>query len=287
MNMNELTPPTWSDVTYGPHARNTYDFWQAHGEHAPIFVFIHGGGWTFGDKQQHFPAPLLDDCLAAGLAVASVNYRYSTMAPLPAPIADAARAIQHIRHNAGRYRIDPVRLATYGVSAGACTSFNLALGPDFADPSSADPVSRESSRPLCAGGRDGQTAIDPVLLRAWLGDDILQHRMPNLAVGEPTAESMLAHYPQHQAMLQRFSPFLQVDPATAVPIFLEYTSRAGKALMLPAAAGGVAIHHSAMGLQLKAKMDALDLECHLYMHPQGGENRRPFLHFLKTKMTPD
>ena len=43
--------PTYSDVAYGPHPRNVLDFWQAESERpAPLVVYIHGGGFTGGDK---------------------------------------------------------------------------------------------------------------------------------------------------------------------------------------------------------------------------------------------
>ena len=46
-------PPTLAEIAYGPHARNVLDFWQADGDGPrPLLVYIHGGGWTGGDKFQ-------------------------------------------------------------------------------------------------------------------------------------------------------------------------------------------------------------------------------------------
>lgn len=279
----QSSPPTHAEVAYGPHEKNTYDFWKADADLSPVFMFIHGGGWTAGDKQ-NFDEELQRHCLEAGISFASVNYRFSTTAPLPAPVEDAARAIQHIRASAEKYGVIPERLATYGGSAGACTSFILALGPDFAAPDSADPVQRQSSRPSCAGGKDGQTAIDPVLLRDWLGDDILLHRMPNLAVGEATAEGMLENYDKHADTFKRFSAYHLLNPETAVPIFLEYSPRKGRAISLPAESGGVAIHHAEMGVRLKAKMDALGLECHLNMLSETENRLSLRFEFFKSRL---
>ncbi|MCA1808659.1 MAG: hypothetical protein LC725_04260, partial [Lentisphaerae bacterium] len=160
----------------------------------------------------------------------------------------------------------------------------LALGPDFAEPAAEDPILRQSSRPACAGGSNGQTAIDPCLLREWLGDAILEHRMPNLAVGEPTAADMLRNYERHRETFRRFSPYCQVDPQTAVPIFLAYSARGGRALTLPATDGMVAIHHAQMGIKLKALMDSLNLECHLCVAGQNQTSYSDCLEFFKDKL---
>ena len=38
---------TQADVSYGSHAPNVLDFWQAQGDGPrPLLVYIHGGGWT-------------------------------------------------------------------------------------------------------------------------------------------------------------------------------------------------------------------------------------------------
>src|SRR3990170_137734 len=45
--------PTHANVSYGPHPRNVLDFWQAEGNGPrPLLVYIHGGGWVGGDKNQ-------------------------------------------------------------------------------------------------------------------------------------------------------------------------------------------------------------------------------------------
>lgn len=222
--------------------------------------------------------------LDAGISFATVEYRPSTLCPLPVPVHDAGRALQHIRYHADQYGIDAKRIGTYGGSAGACTSLNLALGPDLADSANGDPVARCSSRPSCAGGKDGQTAIDLPRMKEWLGEDILKHRMPWMAVGEPSVERLLANYEKHRPMLERFSPILQVDQATAVPVFLEYTPRNGLAIDLPARGPGAAIHHSEMGRRLKMRMDELGLECHFVVRDQHDERITLCLDFFKEKL---
>jgi lysophospholipase L1-like esterase len=112
---------THSDVAYGPDKiRNRLDFWQAAGSGPrPLLVHIHGGGWTTGDKNSDFNyKPFLNK----GVSFASINYRLTPGNPLPAPVHDAARAIQFLRTKAAEWNIDTERIALYGGSAGACTA---------------------------------------------------------------------------------------------------------------------------------------------------------------------
>ncbi|HVW35919.1 MAG TPA: alpha/beta hydrolase, partial [Pirellulales bacterium] len=173
--------PTYADVSYGPHERNVLDFWKAEGEGPrPLLVYIHGGGWVGGDKKQKPEAirPFLDK----GISYAAINYRLTGEAPLPAPVHDAARAIQFLRTKAAEWNIKTDRIALTGGSAGACTSMWLLLHDDLADPKAKDPVLRESTRVCAAAVVAGQTSIDPKVIEGWLGPNVLKHRMINMAV---------------------------------------------------------------------------------------------------------
>ena len=80
----------------------------------PVIVWIHGGGWQAGSK---------DNCPAAafatqGYAVASINYRLSQHAQFPAQIEDCKAAIRWLRANAAKYHFDPDHIGVWGASAG-------------------------------------------------------------------------------------------------------------------------------------------------------------------------
>jgi len=115
--------PTFTDVKYGPHTRNVLDFWLAKSaKPTPAVAFIHGGGFTAGDKSKIRGDRLVQKCLDAGVSFAAINYRYRTDTPIQDVLRDCARAIQFIRWKAAEWNVDKARVASYGGSAGAGTS---------------------------------------------------------------------------------------------------------------------------------------------------------------------
>ncbi len=249
--------PTHADVSYGPNNANVLDFWQAKGDGPrPLLVYIHGGGWVGGDKATN-PSQVLP-CLEEGISYAAINYRLTGEATLPAPVHDAARAIQFIRSKADEWNIDKSRIALTGGSAGACTSMWILLHDDLVDADSEDPVLRESTRVCAAAVTGGQTSIDPMVIEGWLGPNVLKHRMINMAVGEATIEGALENYEKHRELFIEFSPYIHLD-GNDPPLFMSY----GNDMTLPSKDAGHGIHHPVYGVKMKEKADREGHECHL------------------------
>jgi acetyl esterase/lipase len=161
--------PTHADVSYGPHERNKLDLWLAKSDKpTPLVVFIHGGGFVNGSKAGA-NAGMIRDCLDAGVSFMAINYRFRSSAPVQDILRDCARSIQFVRLHAKEYNLDPNRIAAYGGSAGAGTSLWLAFHPDLADPKSADPVLRESSRIVAAGAINTQATYNVLRWESFLG----------------------------------------------------------------------------------------------------------------------
>ncbi|MEK6322288.1 MAG: alpha/beta hydrolase [Acidobacteriota bacterium] len=105
----------------------------------PGFIVVHGGGLVFGDKRTENMVELCRELAARGYLCVSINYRLRGDDPpgqagtplartLNAAIEDAGRAVAWLRNNAGRYNVDPARIAVGGSSAGAAIVLRLAYG---------------------------------------------------------------------------------------------------------------------------------------------------------------
>lgn len=82
----------------------------------PTILYIHGGGWANGTKEQYVLWFL--PYLQLGMRVVSVQYRLSGVAPAPAAVEDCRCAFRWVVRNAERYGIDPARIVITGGSAG-------------------------------------------------------------------------------------------------------------------------------------------------------------------------
>jgi arylformamidase len=85
---------------------------------APVLLFIHGGGWSIGDKA-HAAGDKARWANSKGWAFASANYRLVPQATVESQAADVASAIAWLRANAKTEGLDPNRIVLMGHSAGA------------------------------------------------------------------------------------------------------------------------------------------------------------------------
>ncbi|MBI2823248.1 MAG: alpha/beta hydrolase [Planctomycetia bacterium] len=84
---------------------------------APTIVFIHGGGWAAGHRNNM--TGLAKQAAARGYVAATVSYRFAPKYVFPAQVEDCKCAVRWLRANAAERKIDPTRLGSAGVSAGA------------------------------------------------------------------------------------------------------------------------------------------------------------------------
>ncbi len=91
----------------------------------PVVVFIHGGGWSKGDKDE--AAWQAIRMAQSGYVGISIAYRLTHEAEFPACIEDAKEAIRYIKSIAGQIPGDMNRIGVHGYSAGAHLALMIGL----------------------------------------------------------------------------------------------------------------------------------------------------------------
>ncbi len=107
-----------SCLSYGDHRLQTIDLFRPPqaGPDLPLFVFVHGGYWQSLDKSDF--SYLAPPYLAAGIAVASINYRMAPEVRLSEICADVKRALDHLEREAAGLGCRPGGFVLAGHSAG-------------------------------------------------------------------------------------------------------------------------------------------------------------------------
>lgn len=84
---------------------------------APVFVYVHGGGWIGGlpETREAFNTKIAE----AGYFVVSLYYGHSPYYPHPEPIENIYKAFAWLKRNAEKYNIDADEIFVGGESAGA------------------------------------------------------------------------------------------------------------------------------------------------------------------------
>ena len=111
----------WLDVPYaGQSPSQVLDIYLPEEGDGPFptYVFIHGGAYIAGDKQD-VQFLLAADGINRGYAVVSLEYRKAFESKAPNALYDVKAAIRFLKAHAAEYRLDPDRFALGGDSAGA------------------------------------------------------------------------------------------------------------------------------------------------------------------------
>lgn len=139
IGFSQPSPPyafqVYTDIAYydGPDAHPTkhrLDLFVPEGlKDSPTLVFVHGGGWTSGDKSLY---SFIGRAFAQqGFVTAIVNYRLSPRVQHPAHIEDVARAFSWVHKNIAQYGGNPEKIFVMGHSAGGHLIALLALDEKY------------------------------------------------------------------------------------------------------------------------------------------------------------
>ena len=150
----EMPNPVYrlSDIPFlGAHRKEKLDLFFPSGPKRPdrpAVVFIHGGGFTGGDKAEYRSASVSADLCRAGYVVVSCNY---VLGPKDKPgvwpqnIADCRNAVRWVRAHAKELGVNPDKIAVAGGSAGGYLALMVGLSDDKTGPGG-DPAAKVSAK---------------------------------------------------------------------------------------------------------------------------------------------
>lgn len=266
---------THTNVAYGSHERNVLDIWLAESETpTPLVIYIHGGGFTGGDKSRIYNSPDIATFLAQGISFASINYRFMFQQTerLPGCMKDSKRALQFIRLMADEWNLDKNKIGAYGGSAGAGTSLWLGLHDEMADLENEDLVLRESTRLQVIGALATQSTYDftkwqEILEMKDLSEEETSSMLQRgaFALGFKSAEELSSEAAQKILADVDFLRLLSEDDP---PVFVYNNMRGGK--IDPSDRGHIN-HHPNHALALKNALERITHPSLVYAPKLGVE----------------
>jgi len=167
---------------------------RANDKPLPVVVYIHGGGWSGGDRIGYGSAAA-QQASSGNYAGVSVGYRLSGEAKWPAQIYDCKAAIRWVRGHAKEYNLDPDRIAVQGGSAGGHLVSLLGLTAGVKElEGDLGEFTKLSSKVTCVINRCGPTDMAAPLMQgeAALKDDPAVSGLLGGSIKEKLAEAKAA-----------------------------------------------------------------------------------------------
>lgn len=124
------------DVKYGPADRNLLDVFMPDQASSarPVLIYVHGGGFTAGDKRAP-GSPFYDNVMLwavkNGFVGVNVTYGLAPQAVWPSAAEDLAAAIQWVSDKIAERGGNPARIYLMGHSAGAVHVASYVSHPEF------------------------------------------------------------------------------------------------------------------------------------------------------------
>jgi acetyl esterase/lipase len=173
-------------------AKHRLDVYRPKGAtNAPVFFFVHGGAWKYGDRNQY--TPLGNRYTREGFVTVVPSYRLAPKNPFPAQIEDVAAAFAWTLRRIGEWGGDTNRLCVGGHSAGGHLAALLALDRSRLEPLGVSPASIRSV--LALSGVYDLTDLDAVT-KVFSNDPADRRAASPLTHVRPDAPPFLVTYCQ-------------------------------------------------------------------------------------------
>lgn len=193
--------PVSETLTYGPDPLQVIDFWNAGGakKGAPLVLFVHGGGWKRGSKDNATGSWKASHFTSEGYAFASINYRLVPANTVEEQAADVAMAVKKMIDEAARLGLDRRKVVIMGHSAGAHLvalvgtdeRYLKAAGLSFADIAGVVPIDG-AAYDVPAQMKDGPGIMQQTYGQAFGSDPARQRALsPTLQAAAPNAPRFL------------------------------------------------------------------------------------------------
>ncbi|ACK50966.1 esterase/lipase/thioesterase family protein [Methylocella silvestris BL2] len=128
------------DVAYGVEPRHRLDVYApAAASSAPVVIFLHGGGWETGAKEDD--RFVMGGLVGRGFVAITLNYGLYPAVRYPVFLEDAAMAVAWAKDHARGFGGDPARVVLLGHSAGAYIAAMLSLDVRWLGGVGLDPAS--------------------------------------------------------------------------------------------------------------------------------------------------
>lgn len=212
----------------------TLDIYRKEGsDQQPVILYIHGGGWAFGDKADVHVKPHF--FTSQGFAFVSMNYRLRWDYKVYDQLTDVVTAISWLQANGAQHGLDGTRIVLMGHAAGGHLASLVAADPGFLKAEEIDP------KTIRAIVSVDSNSYDINLLMEDLGNFIERRQHELIFTNDPevwTAASPINHVANNQslpAFALLFNPERMVSSEQARKFARALSDARAQVIMIPGA----------------------------------------------------
>jgi acetyl esterase/lipase len=158
---------TPKEIVYGSNPHQRLDLYPRAGlKGAPVLMFVHGGGWSFGDKKAVNALPGFAE--RHGFLLASAGYRLAPEVNARGEAEDVAAAAAWLLDHAAEFGGDPHRVFLMGHSAGAHLVALIGVDAKYLGSHDHDPSQLAGIIPVDGAGYDAPLQMEEAAKRPRL-----------------------------------------------------------------------------------------------------------------------